>query len=260
MKKHMLLLPALALLCGCQGGYGRQYAQAVAQAHGAATYYAHRAIQADIKVEFGGKPMLDGTMLFETSGSGARLDLLDGTAVVFDGRDAWVSPADSPFQGARFHVLTWAYFLAAPMKLADPGTHLQDHGPRYLRGKVYSAARLTFDPGIGDSPDDWYLLYVDSASHELRAMAYIVTYSTDKAEAEKKPHAITYDGLINVGDDLAVPARMATQWTFWEWSADKSIYGQPIGRAQLSNVRFVEPSPEAFTKPDDARVDALPGQ
>ena len=262
MKRAMLCLPVLALLCGCQGpGFADRYAQTVAQAHGADTFYANRAIRADIKVEFGQKTMLEGSMLFETSGARARLDLLDGSAVVFDGTDAWVSPADSPFKGGRFHVLTWPYFLAVPMKLSDPGTHLEDRGPRHMQDKVYSAARLTFDPGTGDAPDDWYLLYVDRASHELRAMAYIVTYSTDKAEAQKNPHAITYDGFISVGGGGgAVPSRLATQWTFWNWSAKESVHGQPIGRAQLSNVRFVNPSPQAFIKPQDARVDALPGE
>jgi hypothetical protein len=102
-----------------------------------------------------------------------------------------VAPASAKLERARFHLLTWPYFAALPMKLADPGAHLQLLGERSLRGKVYQAVRLTFDPGVGDTPEDWYVLYRDPSSGRLAAAAYIVTYGKSATAASKEPHAIT---------------------------------------------------------------------
>jgi hypothetical protein len=50
-----------------------------------------------------------------------------------------------------------------------------------------------------------------------------------------------------------------TRWSFWLWSEEKGIHGDPIGDATLENVRFVDPASGAFEKPADARKEGLPG-
>ena len=52
---------------------------------------------------------------------------------------------------------------------------------------------MTFDRGIGDAPDDWYVVYKDNNSDLLAALVYIVTGGGTSVEvAEEDPHTITY--------------------------------------------------------------------
>ncbi len=224
----------------------------VARTHGESRWDARPALQADIAIDFGGGRILDGTMLFDTAVGRVRMELNNGNVLVFDGERAWMA---TPMPRARFHLLTWPYFLAAPFKLDDGGANLRPTGsvPLTDDGPAYDTARLTFDVGVGDAPDDWYELYVDDAGR-LAAMGYIVTYGgTDPEAAEDESHAITYDRFVNV-DGVALSDR----WTFWNWTREDGLTGAPIGAAVLSDLRFVTPAPDAFTKPAGATEDPLP--
>ena len=229
------------------------FAASIEAAHGKGPWAAAKALQARLSLTFGGRPALAGTILFRTNLAASRIELEDGTVAVFDGASAWVAPSSSKLERARFHLLTWPYFAALPMKLRDPGTHLRALGKRSLRGKPYEASRLTFDPGVGDTPDDWYVLYRDPSSGRLAAAAYIVTYGKEAAAASKEPHAITYEDYVPVGG-----AQVATTWKFWHWSEQGGITGQPIGGGKLSDLKFIEPAPDAFARPAAAREDKLP--
>eukprot|EP00903_Cladosiphon_okamuranus_P000645 g643.t1 len=90
-----------------------------------------------------------------------------------------------------------------------------------LSDKVYLTSKLSFEPGTGDAPDDWYVLYADPDSKLLQVAAYIVTAGKDKAEAEKDPHAIEYLNYQNTG---GIP--IATEWKFWGWQADQGLTDQ----------------------------------
>ena len=233
---------------------GSNFAASIEAAHGGEAWNAKQAITADIVVNFGGNRMLAGSMTTDTPVARTRFELEDGTRLVFDGEMAWTSPADSTFQGTRFHVLTWPYFLAAPMKLDDPGAHLESLGKKPWRdGQQLEAARLTFGEGVGDSPDDWYIVYRD-AENRLAGMAYIVTFGKSKDEAEKEPHAITYHDFQEI-DGVAV----ATTWKFWNWSEAKGIEGDSIGDVSLSNIRFTKAKRRTFKQPKDARPEPAPG-
>lgn len=231
------------------------FAAAIEAAHGLAAWRSRAAVQLDIVIRYGGQIALDGRLTFPTDLSRSRLRLADGTIAVFDGERAWVSSASSKFPNARFHLLTWPYFLAAPMKLRDPGARLEPLGERPLRaGESMPAARLTFDPGTGDTPDDWYVLYRDPASDRLAAVAYIATYGTTVEEAEQEPHQLVYGDFVDL-DGVPIP----TAWLFYQWSEEQGGYGDPIADATLTGVRFVTPAADAFSRPTNAREDPLPG-
>ncbi len=230
------------------------FAARIARAHGKQTWDQKQAVQADIVLEFGGNEMLNGTLLYDMHTSCARIKLKDGTTLVFDGEKAWVSPAEAQVPMARFHLLTWSYFLAAPFKLSDPGTHLESSGTFPLEDKLVATQKLTFDEGVGDAPDDWYIIYPDPATNRLAAMADIVSYGKSVEVAEEEPHAIVYHDYETI-DGVTLSMR----WTMHHWSTEKGPFGDPIGELQLRNVEFVEADEAAFAKPDDAREDKLPG-
>lgn len=226
-----------------------QWVDAIEAAHDKAAYTSHGALAGDLTLEFGGNTLADGSLLMDTPGGKVRLTLDDGTVLVFDGATAWQAPADSQFQGGRFHVLTWSYFLAAPMKLSDDGTHVEPLGELpFLDGESLEAARLSFGDGVGDSPDDWYVLYRDSDTHRLAGMAYIATFGKSLEKAEDAPHAIVYGGWRQVDG-----VWLSTDWTFYNWSRAEGVSGEPIGHVTLENLRFVDYDADDFQAPEGAQ-------
>ena len=232
--------------------------QAIEKAHAVGTYEKQAVVKADMVIDFG--PMhLDGTIWFTPSTSKIRMELDGGQTIVFDGQTAWLSPRDAEIPGPppRFHVLTWPYFVAAPYKLDDPGTHHASTGPHAVHNakERLHGTKVTFDAGIGDTPEDWYIAFADSESDRLTALAYIVTYGTALEEASKTPSIILYDDFVDVD---GVP--FATTWTFHFWNPSSGIEGEPKGSAKISNVAFVDEPVAAFVKPDGAIEAAPPGK
>ncbi|MEM1181329.1 MAG: hypothetical protein AAGM22_23505 [Acidobacteriota bacterium] len=227
-------------------------------AHAAGTYGQQSAVKADFTVDFG--PMLlEGTMWFTPSMGHVRLELEGGQTIVYDGATAWLSPADAEVPGppARFHVLTWPYFVAVPYKLDDPGTHHKVTGPHPVRSadEKLHGTKVTFDAGVGDTPEDWYIAFADEENGRLSALAYIVTYGTALEEASKTPSIVLYDDFVDVD---GVP--FATTWTFHFWQPESGVEGDPKGTAKLSNIAFVNAPKNAFVKPAGAVEAAAPGQ
>ncbi len=232
---------------------GEDFVAPIERAHSADTWPQKEALRSGIVVRFGGNVILEGRMLTTPSMSRTRLDLGSGPIAIWDGADVWVAPADAEFPRARFHALTWPYFLLAPIKLRDPGARVAPLGERELRGTILETAKLSFDSGVGDTPDDWYVLYRSPESGRLAAMAYIVTFGTSLEEAEKEPHAVTYDEYADV-EGVPIP----TQWTFWMWSEEQGIHGEPIGEVTLQDPEFVSSPEDAFSLPEGARKEELP--
>ncbi|MEM6854550.1 MAG: hypothetical protein AAF593_09095 [Planctomycetota bacterium] len=223
----------------------------IEDAHAGSTYNAQQAVQADFVADFG--PMhLDGTMWFTPSMGRVRLELEGGIIIVYDGQTAWLSPADAAVPGppARFHVLTWPYFVAVPYKLDDPGTAHADAGAHPIRSadEVLPGTKITFGEGVGDTPDDWYMAFADPDTGYLTALSYIVTYGVAAEEANKQASIVLYDDFVDVD---GVP--FATTWTFHYWTPGEGLVGEPKGNAKLSNIAFVDELPaDAFVKPEGA--------
>ncbi len=234
---------------------GMGVARRIEAAHGKPAWTLKAAVACDITVNYGGGVMLSGSMTYEPGGSRVRIETEDGATLVFDGERAWVSPSTAQVPMIRFQLLTWPYFLAMPFKLRDPGTRLVPYGRRQLRGVTHVTALLTFEAGIGDSPDDWYVVYEDPDTDRLAAVAYIVTYGTTVDEAEKEPHVLVYEAYRTF-DGVA----LATRWVMYNWSLAEGTVGEPIGDVTLTNIRFVDPGDGEFERPTLAREDPLPSE
>lgn len=243
-----------AATTAAEDSFAARYATPIETAHGKEAWERAEAVSAHLSLSMGGEEVLAGRMLFTPQVGRSRLELADGTVAIFDGERAWVSPAGAELPQARFHLLTWPYFLAAPFKLRDLGTHLEDLGTRTHDGVEHPAARLTFDPGVGDSPDDWYVVYRHPATGRLAALAYVVTYGGRSAEeAAADPHALTYHDFRPVDGTT-----LATTWRLWSWSEEQGVHGDPLGEVTLTDLAFVTPPPDAFERPADAAEDPLP--
>ncbi|MEM1024653.1 MAG: hypothetical protein AAGD10_04945 [Myxococcota bacterium] len=222
----------------------------IEDAHGADELRAHPAIRTRIELDFGGKPRVHGLLFASSDGGRTRIEFDSGKIIVFDGQTAWLSPADASAQGARFDALTWSYFMLAAFKLKDPGARWAEVGKRpWKDGAELSAAKLSFGQGVGDAPDDWYVVYADPESHALLGLAYIVTFGgRSQAQAEAEPHAIAYERYADVEG-----VKLPSHWSFWLWSEEKGVFGEPLGRARLEGFELMKTVPDTlFRRPAGA--------
>lgn len=249
----ILSVPPAPAAAQAAEGSAEAFARAIEKAHGLESWSGKEALQTDFRLAFGPQ-VLEGRLLFRPDMSASRLEVKGGPVLVHDGESAWVSPAAAPFPQARFHLLTWPYFAAVPMKLRDPGAKLELMEEKPLQaGQNLPAARLTFAPGTGDTPDDWYVVYREPGTNRLKAVAYIVTYGKSAEEAEKEPHALLYEDFQTVDG-----VTLSTSWKFYNWNQEQGVHGDPLGEMSFSNLRFVTPPADAFQRPADSKEDPLP--
>lgn len=249
--------PLLVTLVGCQSArIQREFVGPLERAHNLDAWHQTEALHMTATVNFGSNPPFVADFIIETNGPRVRMEYPDGTLVIYDGKEAYISPADAEKRGARFQVLTWPWFLISPFKLggADVRLTLLDEDRLWLRGEACPVIKETFAPTAGDAPDDWYILFMDPTSHRLKAQAYIVTYSTPAEQAEQSPHLILYDDYELV-DGIA----LSTAWSFWNWTRERGVFGPPLGHATIGELRFVPLAADTFRVPDDAKLLPLPG-
>ena len=172
--------------------------------------------------------------------------------------EVWIKPRLDALGATppRFYMWTPFYFFAMPFVFADPGAKQESLGRKTFQGAGYDVVKITYEAGTGDSPDDFYIAYIDPASGQLKLAVYVVTYPAlrkGKAMEELEQHAIVFEEWQNA-DGLSVPKTAA----YFDWK-NETIEGEALGRLRFSNVRFSATQPDAskFAKPADAVVAPL---
>ena len=169
--------------------------------------------------------------------------------MAWDGKQAWSENWKSPFP-PRFLALLNYYFSNLPWLTMDRGVQLGEHGKLKLRNDPteYITVKMTFDPGVGDTPDDYYVLYIDPETHRLKACEYVATYAAILPPGTKAspPNILIYESYETV-DGLVVPTR---------YSIYKKVDHTPIGTFEMRNWSFKKPFDSArMTKPAGAVID-----
>ncbi|MEN8817175.1 MAG: DUF6503 family protein [Nonlabens sp.] len=223
------------------------FTRSIENAHQKVTFLKNDAVSYDFKVSFGDNTLFDGKITQKTDGTMIRMDDKDNGVIIFDGNKVYANSADMASNPmTRFHIFTWTYFFAMPYKLNDPGTIWTDEEMLSFANTKYPTSKLTFKEGIGDTSEDWYIVYKDPKTNVLDGVAYIVSFGKELEEAEAAPHFAKYNDLTVVD---GVP--FATNWTFHNWNKEDGFTDQ-IGEAQLSNIEFITPSEYTFYRPANA--------
>jgi hypothetical protein len=188
------------------------------------------------------------TFVVEQSRRRAYFDVA-GTHIsaAWDGEKAWSRnwPMPTP---VRFLALLNYYFLNLPWLTQDPGVILGEPGTGRLPNDPteYVTVMMTFEPGTGDTPDDYYRLYIDPRTQLLRACDYVVTYQAllDEGETSTPEHCLVYDEMATV-DGLQMPSH----FTIYE---GEKVYAA----CTISGYSLSRPFDEArMTMPEGAVVD-----
>ncbi len=214
----------------------------------------YRTLQYDQEMEITGIVKVEDNQLFDLN-SRKALITSDNYKVGFDGTEAWITPnVEALGLPPRFYALTPFYFFGLPFLFADPGVNLEALGTKELNGKEYNVVKATYDPGVGDTPDDDYVAYIDKDTNQIKVLHYIVTYPPlmrGKSIEELERHAAVYEEWQEA-DGLIVPKKIS----FFEWSDDK-LGDTEVGSMTFENVSFKKENPnsEVFQKPQGAIVD-----
>jgi hypothetical protein len=166
--------------------------------------------------------------------------------IVWDGEKAW----STNWKGRtppRFLALLSFYFVGLPWLTADPGANLSEPGTGTLPDDPteYITVKMTFGPGVGDTPDDYYLLFIDPNTYELKATEFTVTYADVlPPDVEFKKDLGVFEAYEEV-EGLKVPARFPLY-----------VDGELQGTYEWREVSFSQPfDGSRMTMPEGAVVD-----
>lgn len=162
----------------------------------------------------------------------------------YDGEGVWVQQDSAAFNTARarfYHNLMF-YFYAMPFVLGDDGITYEEATALNKDGITYPGIKISFGDGIGDAPDDNYILYWDPTTYEMAWLAYTVTYGSE-GPSEKYSY-IKYSEWQMV-NGLKLPSTL-------EWY--NVVDGRPTDKRNAMN--FIKPTTsktvldaEVFKKP-----------
>ncbi|MFK7782961.1 hypothetical protein [Psychroserpens sp.] len=167
----------------------------------------------------------------------------------FDGKEVWLQKKDTTsYKGnPKFYYNLMFYFYAMPFILADDGIIYEDVKPLEFEGKRYPGIKISYESGVGESPEDEYILYYDSETHQMTWLGYTVTYFTK--ETGKEFHFIKYSKWQNV-NGLNLP-KILTWYNY-----ENNLPTTKRNDLEFSDVRLTEMKMKdsVFSKPEDAET------
>ena len=131
----------------------------------------------------------------------------------FDGENVWLKNLDTVTykSNPRFYYNLMSYFYAMPFILGDDGINYEERPNLEVDGKTYPGMLISYEAGIGESPEDEYIIYYDPETFEMKWLAYTVTFFTK--EKAKKFSLIKYAEWEDV-DGLKLPKTL--QWHHYQ--------------------------------------------
>ncbi len=167
----------------------------------------------------------------------------------YDGSELWVNEKDgNEYNGnAKFYKGLMLYFYAMPFVVGDNGIIYEDVEPLMFEGKTYPGILISYEAGIGASPDDQYIIYYDAETGQMEWLGYTVTFGKDAKS--KDFHFIRYNNWHTV-NDIVIPKSM--DWYKYE----NSLPTEKRNTIQFTDVVVSKKAPEGsiFTKPERAKV------
>ena len=167
-------------------------------------------------------------------------------SLAWDGERAWSENWANPAP-PRFYALLNYHFANLPWLAHDPGVVLSEFGTGTLPDDPteYQTVKITYEAGTGDTPNDYYRLYVDPETHLLKAVDYIVTYKALLPEGvdSTPPNTLVFDEFQTVAG-LVVPKH----YTIY------SAAGEVYFRCGFRDWSFERPFDESRMTPSESAV------
>lgn len=188
--------------------------------------------------------------LVELQNRYTRIDSENQT-VGFDGENVWVYPASDNADSQRMRYNLMFYFYAFPFVVGDPGVNYEMVDPIEIKGETYDAIEISYDSGVGDAPNDVYVVLADQQTHQMEWLLYTATFG---GEPSDRFSLIKYEGWKEM-EGVILPSSL--QW--YQYSEGKA--GDPIGGPRVfENIQVSKeyPAMSNFEMPEGASVAELP--
>jgi len=171
----------------------------------------------------------------------SRESLIDmpNHTIGFDGNEVWLLNKDTTAykDNPRFYYNTFFYVYAMPFVLSDDGITYKDVEPLTFEGKEYPGIHISYDSGVGESPEDEYILYYDTDTNKMAWLSYTITFFLK--EKTKEFHFIKYSDWQTV-EGLILPKTL----TWYNYENNKPT-------TKSNDINFVNVS-ISLTKPEDS--------
>lgn len=181
----------------------------------------------------------------------SRAELIDTPTYTqgFDGESLWIKEKDGNEYKGRpmFYKGLMMYFYAMPFIVGDNGINYEEAEPLTFEGKTYPGILISYEAGIGESPDDEYIIYYDAETGQMQWLAYTVTFGKDGKSKEFK--FIRYNNWQTV-NGLLVPK--SVDW----YNYENNIPTEKRNTVEFMDVSLSEKAPDTsiFHKPEEAKV------
>tara|TARA_R110002072_G_scaffold7993_24_gene42292 strand:+ start:2343 stop:3131 length:789 start_codon:yes stop_codon:yes gene_type:complete len=167
----------------------------------------------------------------------------------FDGEDVWLKNKDTTtYKGKpKFYYNLMFYFYAMPFIFADDGIIYEDVTALEFEGKSYPGIKISYESGVGESPEDEYILYYDSETNKMEWLGYTVTYFSK--EKSKEFHFIKYSNWQNV-EGLILPETL----TWYEYQ--NNVPTKKRNELRFTDIKLSKEKPDAdiFEAPAGAEL------
>jgi hypothetical protein len=134
-----------------------------------------------------------------------------------------------------------------PFVLADDGIIYEDAMPLVVEDKSYLGIKISYNSGIGESPEDEYILYYDNETKRMTWLGYTVTYFSK--EKSKEFHYIKYSNWQKV-NGLLLPETL--EW----YTVEDNKPTTKRNEVKFTNVLLSKDKLNAitFNKPDESTI------
>jgi len=253
---HLLLFPALLLLAACQqpsnadqtddsttdaaaaSPYPAAFQRVLAAHGGLELWQRQQGLSYEIV-----KPDGNEKQVIDLKDRRERIDASNFT-MGYDGSHFWLA-ADTSYHGDPiFYKNLMFYFYAMPFVLADAGIRYAEAEPLVFGDKTYPGLRISYEPGVGVSPEDEYFLHYDADTYQMAWLGYTVTYETKAKSSTIK--WIRYDDWMDI-NGLKLPKSMN-----WHTTEDN----KPVA---ARNRRAFEQVTLSLARPADSLFAIIPG-
>ncbi|MBN4071056.1 hypothetical protein JYT72_00970 [Crocinitomix catalasitica] len=163
---------------------------------------------------------------YEGNFDGIKMKYTEGITEVRSSTDSLILD-EALHAKADYKLPTMNYIWGLPWKLLDPGVNYTKLDVRTTNGKSYNGVLITFDHGIGETPEDWYRFYFDNETGRMYSVLF-------KEHAVENPGVFWLDfvGEVKV-DGIYFPKK----WNYYT-GAEDGTRGRFLKTVDLLDVRF----------------------
>lgn len=223
-------------------------ANAVDQKHGGEKYRAYSAMQCDIALS-SGDVAYEGRLSFQINGQSARLDLKDGSAIVFDGQTCWVSGNAVPDEVALKRLLALRRLLASPFIGRERDVKISGYRATMVIGSDADSYKVQW-AAIGDEQPVELVAYAGVRTRMLSAIGCDALPSLlGLPDGEHAAKGIVFSDTQSVEGGM-----IPTTWTLYEWSNAAGVAGDAKGTIKISNAKYARGDEVNFAAPEGARI------